>query len=86
MVHSGAIAGAGISQGKSTTMGFDTRFFKYQVGNLADVGGSYRLPLQRTAAWACVRSRLPLTVFSGYDVGGGVLCRVPSTAPGLSKR
>ena len=39
MVHSGAIAGAGISQGKSTTMGFDTRFFKYQVGNLADVEG-----------------------------------------------
>jgi hypothetical protein len=31
MVHSGAIAGAGISQGKSTTMGFDTRFLKLQV-------------------------------------------------------
>ncbi len=31
MVHSGAIAGAGISQGKSTTLGFDTRFFKHQV-------------------------------------------------------
>ncbi len=31
MVHSGAITGAGISQGKSTTMGFDTRFLKLQV-------------------------------------------------------
>ena len=26
MIHSGAILGGGISQGKSTTMGFDTRY------------------------------------------------------------
>ena len=31
MVHSGAIIAAGVSQGKSTTLGFDTRFSKFQV-------------------------------------------------------
>jgi H+/Cl- antiporter ClcA len=30
MVHSGAIIAAGVSQGKSTTLGFDTRFSKFQ--------------------------------------------------------
>jgi hypothetical protein len=32
MIHSGAIVGAGISQGKSSTLGFDTAFCKFQVG------------------------------------------------------
>jgi hypothetical protein len=31
MIHSGAIVGAGVSQGKSSTMGFDTSFLKFQV-------------------------------------------------------
>lgn len=30
MIHSGAILGAGLSQGKSTTMGFDTSFARFQ--------------------------------------------------------
>jgi chloride channel 7 len=33
MIHSGAIVGAGVSQGKSSTMGFDTSFLKFQVSS-----------------------------------------------------
>lgn len=42
MIHSGAVVGAGLSQGKSTTLGCDTSFSKFQVRRAA--------PLARLAA------------------------------------
>ena len=37
MIHNGAIVGAGIAQGKSITLGVDTKYLRFHVRALCDV-------------------------------------------------
>jgi len=52
MIHMGAIVGAGLSQGHSTTLGIDSGLFRrFQVGGLPGAGVQWSRNLLELMMW-----------------------------------